>query len=52
MLCFPRKQTINLSRAKTNTVGAFLSPETERYAMQCDCFSTKFNLPQHRNCRR
>lgn len=34
-----------------NTVGAFLSPEAERYAMQCNCFSTKFNLPQCRYCR-
>lgn len=34
-----------------NTMGAFLSPEAERYGMQCDCFSTKFNLPQCKYCR-
>lgn len=47
---FSKEETMNLSRTKVNTVGAFLSPEAERKAMQCHCFSTKFNLPQHRFC--
>lgn len=41
---FSREANHRFKQSKMNTVGAFLTPEAERFAMLCDCFNTKFNL--------